>query len=86
MVCEMAIEDVLTCVDFIAAGVGLLLPYTVQPFIGFAWLGVKISSFVVFKLLNLFLISPLVSLNNQSIPLLISHTCYKSSDSGRLQC
>ena len=35
MVCEMAIEDVLTCVDFIAkaAGVGLLLPYTVQPFI-----------------------------------------------------
>ena len=35
MVCEMAIEDVLTCVDFIAkaACVGLLLPYTVQPFI-----------------------------------------------------
>ena len=35
MVCEMAIEDVLTCVDFIAkaAGVGLLLPNPVQPFI-----------------------------------------------------
>ena len=35
MVCERAVEDVLACVDFIAkaAGVGLLLPYTVQPFI-----------------------------------------------------
>ena len=35
MVCERAVEDVLECVDFIAeaAGVGLLLPNPVQPFI-----------------------------------------------------
>ena len=35
MVCVRAVENVLTCVDFTAeaAGVGLQLPYAVQPFI-----------------------------------------------------